>query len=51
VTVNITGLPAISVPGGVSAVDKLPLGVQLIGNYFDEATIFKTASVIERNLH
>jgi aspartyl-tRNA(Asn)/glutamyl-tRNA(Gln) amidotransferase subunit A len=51
VTVNITGLPAISVPGGVSAVDKLPLGIQLIGNYFDEATIFKTTSVIERNLH
>ncbi|MDR0553072.1 MAG: Asp-tRNA(Asn)/Glu-tRNA(Gln) amidotransferase subunit GatA [Holosporales bacterium] len=49
VTVNIAGLPAISVPGGVSAVDELPLGVQLIGNYFDEQTIFKAASVIEKS--
>ncbi len=42
VTVNIAGLPAISVPCGKSA-DGLPFGMQLIGKRFDEQTILNAA--------
>jgi aspartyl-tRNA(Asn)/glutamyl-tRNA(Gln) amidotransferase subunit A len=46
VTVNMAGLPGISVPGGLSA-QGLPLGLQLIGRPFDEETLFSLAQVIE----
>ena len=46
VTVNLAGLPGISVPAGVDA-KGLPLGLQLIGRAFDEETLFKVAGVIE----
>jgi aspartyl-tRNA(Asn)/glutamyl-tRNA(Gln) amidotransferase subunit A len=47
VTVNMAGLPAISVPGGKDA-QALPLGLQLIGSAFDEATLFSLGEVIEQ---
>ena len=47
VTVNMAGLPGISVPGGLSA-DGLPLGLQLIGRPFDEETLFSLAHVVEQ---
>jgi aspartyl-tRNA(Asn)/glutamyl-tRNA(Gln) amidotransferase subunit A len=47
VTVNMAGLPAISVPGGLSE-EGLPLGLQLIGRPFDEETLFSLAEVIEQ---
>jgi len=47
VTVNMAGLPGISVPAGLSA-DGLPLGLQLIGRPFDEATLFQAGRVIEQ---
>ncbi len=46
VTVNMAGLPGLAVPAGQTA-DGLPLGLQLIGRPFDEATLFKAGSVIE----
>jgi aspartyl-tRNA(Asn)/glutamyl-tRNA(Gln) amidotransferase subunit A len=46
VTVNMAGLPGISVPGGLSG-EGLPLGLQLIGRPFDEETLFSLAQVIE----
>jgi aspartyl-tRNA(Asn)/glutamyl-tRNA(Gln) amidotransferase subunit A len=46
VTVNMAGLPGISVPAGLSS-QGTPLGLQLIGKPFDEATLFQTAQVIE----
>jgi aspartyl-tRNA(Asn)/glutamyl-tRNA(Gln) amidotransferase subunit A len=46
VTVNLAGLPGISVPGGLSA-EGLPLGLQLIGRPFDEETLFALGQVIE----
>ena len=46
VTVNMAGLPGIAVPAGLD--DKeLPLGLQLIGRPFEEATLFRAAQVIE----
>lgn len=47
VSVNLAGLPGLSLPIGLSR-DGLPLGLQLIGRAFDEETIFKAASVIEK---
>jgi aspartyl-tRNA(Asn)/glutamyl-tRNA(Gln) amidotransferase subunit A len=48
VTVNMAGLPGISVPAGLTA-NGLPLGLQLIGRPFDEAMLFRTAEVIEQS--
>ncbi len=47
VTVNMAGLPGISVPAGLDR-KGLPLGLQLIGKAFDEETLFRTAHVIEQ---
>ncbi|MGD9667871.1 MAG: Asp-tRNA(Asn)/Glu-tRNA(Gln) amidotransferase subunit GatA [Hyphomicrobiaceae bacterium] len=46
VTVNMAGLPGISVPAGLSA-QGTPLGLQLIGRPFDEGTLFRAAKAIE----
>ena len=47
VTVNMAGLPGISVPGGLDA-QGLPLGLQLIGRPFEEETLFALGAVIEQ---
>ncbi len=47
VTVNMAGLPGISVPSGLDA-QGLPLGLQLIGRPFAEETLFALGAVIER---
>ncbi len=47
VTVNMAGLPGISVPAGLDG-KGLPLGLQLIGKPFEEETLFRTAHVIEQ---
>jgi aspartyl-tRNA(Asn)/glutamyl-tRNA(Gln) amidotransferase subunit A len=47
VGVSLAGLPAISVPAGLSG-DGLPLGLQVIGRAFDEETVLRTGEVIER---
>jgi aspartyl-tRNA(Asn)/glutamyl-tRNA(Gln) amidotransferase subunit A len=47
VTVNLAGLPGISVPSGLDA-QGLPLGLQLIGRPFEEETLFSLGSVIEQ---
>jgi aspartyl-tRNA(Asn)/glutamyl-tRNA(Gln) amidotransferase subunit A len=46
VTVNLAGLPAIAVPAGLTA-DGLPLGLQIIGKAFDEATVLRAGRAIE----
>jgi aspartyl-tRNA(Asn)/glutamyl-tRNA(Gln) amidotransferase subunit A len=47
VSLNLAGLPGISVPVGL-AQNGLPLGLQLIGRAFDEMTLFKAASALEK---
>jgi aspartyl-tRNA(Asn)/glutamyl-tRNA(Gln) amidotransferase subunit A len=46
VSANLTGLPAISVPGGTSS-EGLPIGLQLTGRAFDEGMILRAASGVE----
>lgn len=48
VPVNLAGLPAISVPAGLSD-DMLPVGTQLIGRSFAEEEILRAAFLIEQN--
>jgi aspartyl-tRNA(Asn)/glutamyl-tRNA(Gln) amidotransferase subunit A len=45
VAVNLAGLPAASVPAGF--VDSLPVGLQLIGDHFEEATLLKLSYAYE----
>ena len=46
VPANLAGVPAISVPAGLSPY-KLPLGLQIIGRAFDEETVLRVAGVLE----
>lgn len=47
VSINITGLPGLSVPCGLSKTG-LPIGLQLIGKAFDETTLLRTAYAYEK---
>jgi aspartyl-tRNA(Asn)/glutamyl-tRNA(Gln) amidotransferase subunit A len=47
VTVNLAGLPGISVPAGLDA-NGLPLGLQLIGRPWEEGDLLNTAYALER---
>lgn len=49
---NLAGLPAMSAPCGFSA-DGMPVGIQLIGNYFSEAQLLQLAHAyqLETNWH
>lgn len=44
---NVTGHPAISVPIGLSS-QGLPMAVQIVGRYFDEALVLRVARAIEK---
>ena len=50
VSVNVAGLPAISIPCGVDS-KGLPIGMQLIGNKFQEETILNVAYAIEKEIN
>lgn len=46
---NISGQPAMSLPLGMSA-GGIPIGVQAVGRYGDEATVLALAAVLEREM-
>lgn len=50
IPVNMAGLPAMSLPIGFNH-DQMPIGMQIIGNYFKEETIYELASYIEKTLN
>jgi len=47
VTVNLAGLPGVSVPAGLDK-QGLPLGLQLIGRPWEEGDLLNTAYALER---
>jgi len=47
VSINLAGLPGLSIPAGLSK-NGLPLGLQLVGKSWDEATILKVGQHIEK---
>lgn len=48
ISANLAGLPAASVPAGKAA-NGMPVGFQIMGNLFDEASVLRTADFIERS--
>lgn len=46
VPANMAGIPGINIPSGFGN-DNMPIGVQLLGPHFSEATLFKTAQAFE----
>ncbi|CAG8594691.1 15910_t:CDS:10, partial [Gigaspora rosea] len=46
---NLAGIPAISVPFGISPIDGFPIGLQLMTQYGDEHTLFYISKVLENN--
>ena len=49
IPVNMAGLPALNLPIGFS--NDMPVGMQIIGNSFEEARIYKLASYLENKLN
>jgi aspartyl-tRNA(Asn)/glutamyl-tRNA(Gln) amidotransferase subunit A len=47
ITASLVGLPAISVPAGFSR-EGLPIGVQILGDHFAEATVLRLAHAFEQ---
>lgn len=47
IPVNLAGVPGISLPCGFSS-EGLPIGLQIIGKHFDEATIYRAAYAFEQ---
>ena len=47
VTADLAGIPGISIPCGPTR-EKLPIGVQILGKHFDEATILRIAHAYEQ---
>jgi aspartyl-tRNA(Asn)/glutamyl-tRNA(Gln) amidotransferase subunit A len=46
VTANLAGIPGMSIPVGESQ-DKLPIGMQIFGQHFDEGTVLRVAHAYE----
>jgi len=49
VTADLVGVPGISIPCGTSK-EGLPIGMQILGKHFDEATVLRVAHVAEHAL-
>ena len=49
VSINIAGLPAISIPCNIDK-NGLPIGIQLIGNHFQEEVLLKAAYALEQQI-
>ena len=47
ISTNLAGLPAMSIPAGF--VNELPVGLQLIGNHFEESKILNIAHIYQKN--
>ena len=46
ISANLAGVPGISVPVGLDS-QKMPIGLQIMGNYFKERDILNAAKAVE----
>jgi aspartyl-tRNA(Asn)/glutamyl-tRNA(Gln) amidotransferase subunit A len=49
VTADLAGIPGISIPCGETK-EKLPIGVQILGKHFDEATVLRVAHAYKQSV-
>ena len=49
VPVNLAGIPSLAIPIGKTS-NNLPIGMQLIGNYFNESKLINTGYKYEQNI-
>ncbi len=50
ITCNLAALPGLSVPCGLERASGMPVGLQLVGRPFDEATLLRAARALEREV-
>ena len=50
IPVNLAGLPGLNIPVGFDK-NHMPIGMQIIGNSFEEAKMYKLGSFIEKELN
>ena len=50
IPVNLAGNCAINLPVGLSSEGDMPIGLQIIGDYFAESTVYRAAAALERDL-
>lgn len=48
ISLNLSGLPGMSVPAGLGAASGMPVGLQMFGRAFEEATLYRTAFALEK---
>ncbi len=48
ISANLAGVPALSIPGGLTSEKNLPLGLQFLGKPFDEETLYQVAYAFEQ---
>ena len=48
VTASLAGIPGISVPCGKTATERLPVGMQILANHFDECRLLRVADAFEK---
>ena len=48
ISANLAALPGLSVPCGLHPAERVPVGLQLVGRPFDEATLLRAARALER---
>ena len=49
IPVNMAGLPGLNIPVGLSK-DKMPIGMHIIGNRFEEAKMYQLAAFLEKEI-
>jgi aspartyl-tRNA(Asn)/glutamyl-tRNA(Gln) amidotransferase subunit A len=50
ITANLAALPGLSLPCGADPASGMPVGLQLVGRPFDEATLLRAARALEREV-